>query len=256
MTKSIMFLFAMLLAHPGRAAGADTDPRQQRLAGNAEWLPQTYRAHHGEARGGAIALLDKLASALNVDVQVEGDKPWARQLSDVETGRHDIVAGLYRTRQREAKFVFSEPYATEETRIFVPSGSKLTVNSLADLVGKVGVMPPSASFGAEFDQFARTHLRIREIRDIKTSLKLLSENKVDFMVFAKDDGLQKIRQLGLEGKIVALPLAVATNDVCFAFSRRTGAQELLPRINQLIRKMRGSGELNKLITAHNGVPAR
>ncbi|WP_181373319.1 transporter substrate-binding domain-containing protein [Massilia glaciei] len=256
MTKSIMFLFAFMLAQAGQAAGGDTAPRQIRVAGDADWLPSIYRAHNGEARGGAIALLDKLAAALKVDVLVERDKPWARQLHEVETGRHDLVAGLYRTSQREAKFVFSEPYATEETRIFVPSGSKLTVNSLADLVGKVGVMPPSASFGAEFDQFARNHLRIREIRDIKIRLQLLSENKVDFMVFAKDDGLQKIKQLGFEGKIVVLPLAVATNDVCFAFSRRTVAQELLPRINELIRKMRGTGELDKLITAHNGAQPR
>ncbi len=156
---------------------------------------------------------------------------------------------MYRTAEREAAFEFSEPYATDEARVFVSVGHEFAFNNANDLIGKVGVMPPGGR--KEVVNLVRSpsvqaELRIREVSDLATRLHLVDDNKVDFMILAHAHGLAVIKKFGLEGKIVALPVALARYDVCFAFSRRSAARELLPQVNEIIRKLRHAGTLDKL----------
>ncbi len=77
--------------------------------------------------------------------------PWKRVLHNGENGE-GIIFGIYKTKEREQIFIFSEPVYSDYVYLVTRCDDAFSFKSIADLKGKTIGMSPGASAGEEFDR--------------------------------------------------------------------------------------------------------
>ncbi len=225
-----------------------------KLNGSGVWFPVSMRKDAtGSLNGVFPDLARDILSTLDVPVEEGPDLPWKRVLTLLENGQIDVLAGAYKTGERLEKFGYSHPVMQEEVGVFVRNSLPGRPGSLDDLKGLRGIAPFGASFGEEFDTFAADNLAIdrQPYDDFRTYMHLLMENKADYLVMARRDGLMLIREAGAEDLVEALPWSATVNTLHFLFSRATPCIDLLHSFNEELQRRINDGELDSLIKTYD-----
>ncbi|GAB6058968.1 transporter substrate-binding domain-containing protein [Desulfonatronum parangueonense] len=87
----------------------------------------------GRPTGFNIELIQAVADILGLPIELRLG-PWQAVKHDLETGRADILAGMYYSDDRARTFGFSVPHTMVSSGLFVRDGS--TIKSLDDLRGR------------------------------------------------------------------------------------------------------------------------
>lgn len=141
-----------LVQLPASIAASTPSPRSARLALSAAekaWVqanpvirasnladyPPYDFATGGSASGFGVELLNLLAERAGLQVRYTTGPPWSHLLERLKGGQLDLVQSAYRTEEREAYALFSEPYARERT-LFVIRRGEADVDRVAQLRGK------------------------------------------------------------------------------------------------------------------------
>ncbi len=214
------------------------------------WFPFVYRNGNGALTGTVVEGARLALSQMNLQLSAQPDRPWKRILYDLEQGTLDTVLGAYWNSDRASKYHYSEPLDTDEVRVFVPAGSEFPLSSYEDLIGRNGFKLLGGSYGDEFDTFAAKHLNTTDIRKSDDIIKMMVAGRGDYGIVGYVEGLQHIRKIGAEGKVVALSWPVLSTGVRMLINRNSACAHRVDELNTLIRQMKKNGDLKKLSDQH------
>ena len=218
-------------------------------AGTMEWEPISFRRESQDGFYGlAYDVVNEVARNLNLKLDVK-EMPFKRLLLLLEAGQLDMGLALYKTREREKKYLYSKPYFRNEARVFVKKGREFKFERLEDLVGWNGVAPAGGSFGQRFDSFAKLRLNIYRVHKEPfkdTYHRLILQERKDFFLADYWDGLSSIRKSGLENQIVALDHPVDINEVHFAMGKHSRCIHLLEKIDLVLDHLVQNGAIRQM----------
>ncbi len=220
-----------------------------RVAGAVGWLPVTYiNKQTQEPEGIAYDFARFIGKRLKVPVDIQATLPWKRMLVYLEKGIIDMSAAMYKTKEREKLYQYTDPYFVNTAHIFVRKGKEFLFTRFEDLIGLTGGIPPGGSFGDKFDTFAKTHqLKFEGVDNKDQRYRKLLNNRIDYFIQDYLDGMMFLQRDGQHDKIVALPHPVSTTNVYFSLSRKSPCVQLIPKINEIIKQAKVNGELQAII---------
>lgn len=220
------------------------------LNGSSVWHPVSLRTENeATLRGIFPDIAREIFGELEIPTENGPDVPWKRVFVLLENGDTDVLTGAYRTRERFEKFGASLPVMTEEVAVFVRPNLASEPQSLEDLIGLTGLAPFGANFGEELDEFAARHLTIERqpFEVFATNMRLLNEEKVDYLIIARQEGERLAKYLGVEDSVRAMPWPAATNTLHFFFSRSSPCIDFLDAFNNVLKTQISSGALDKIV---------
>ena len=211
------------------------------------WYPFTMQDKStGAIYGASVDLMAVIGAKLNTKATFY-DVPWNRGFLLLEHGDLDICAGAYANDERRGKYLFSPAIFKNETRIFVKTRKRFSFDQLSDLKGKRLGKPLGASFGEEFDAYARENIHMDEPSEGNAALiTMLLADRFDGFLMDRLDAAQILKSLKLESEIVPLERPVNSLEVYLLVSKKSPWAEKMPEINQEIQLLIDSGELARI----------
>ncbi|WP_428673177.1 substrate-binding periplasmic protein [Roseibium sp.] len=223
-----------------------------KLNGSSVWYPISLREAGSEILRGVFPdVAREIFKRLNVPVDVGDRQPWSRLQVLLENGKLDVLAGAYLTPERERLYDISSPVMKEQAVVFVRKDMPAKPQSLEDLVGLRGLAPFGASFGKKFDEYAEEKLTIQRqsFDDFAMNMRLLSEDKADYLIETVREGRRMIEELEADDVIEVLPWPASDNTLHFMFSKSSPCVSLFNDFNQELNKLIQSGELEAMVAA-------
>jgi len=218
--------------------------------GDSNWYPFAYRTADNKLIGTVPDAAHLALSRIGLKMDVQQDRPWKRILYDLEFGNIDIVLGAYWNADRAKKYHFSELLGTDEIRVFVKKGNEFALKSFKDLIGKQGLILLGGSHGDEFDRFATKYLNFNEIPKNYQIIKMLSWGRADFGILGYIEGLQHIRDLGIEDQVVALPWPILSNGIYLMMNRSAPCAHRIKDLNASIQELQKNGDLDQIFSEY------
>ena len=208
--------------------------------------PSIWLQEKGDRLTGPIVeLLENIFDEFNVKITTVS-LPWARAISQIKSGKLDMIPVIFYTEERSHFMEFSEPYADVPTSVFVPYGKTFLLSTLEDLLDKRGLTMQGDSISAEFDSY-KSKLNILEIGGYDQMIKMLIGNRADYALAAKYGFIIEAKKMGLETQMEFLPNPVKSRTLHFAFSKRSPYLKYLPEVNKRLNELRNTGRLEQLV---------
>ncbi len=212
------------------------------MSTSAPFEPFEY-LENNEVVGIDVDLAQKIADKLSVKLNVKNVSIDSLTFELKNNSCDFVCAGISSTPERSKNLDFSDPYFSASQMIITLKNSP--ISSVKDLSGKkVGVQIGTTSdiYCTENKNIAETvrfNKHIDAIQDLLTG-------KVD-AVIADDFTADKLVSSS-QNKIYKLDQVVSTEEYRVAVAK--GNRELLSVINETISDLKGSGELDRIITSH------
>ncbi len=222
------------------------------VSGSYDWAPYLlYDKDTKKISGVSYEIINIIGERLNIPVEFKVDIPWKRILLQVEKGKIEMCASIYWNEERDKLYNYSIPILQDEIRAFVLKGKEFEFNSFKDLEGKKGGIPFGASFGPEFDNYAKKHLKIDSgSKDKNAHFTKLFKGRNDYFVSALFDVSIALKKAGFQDKIVALPKAIIVNKVYFIMPKKSPCSGLLPEINSIIKDLKEDGTIERILNKY------
>lgn len=219
-----------------------------KVAGTSDWLPLAYVNDTTTRPEGIAYDLARIAGTkLNIPVAINANIPWDQMLVNLEQGSIDMVAALYWNKERAINYQYSTAFFQNEARVFVAKGREFAFDKFDNLIGRTGGIPPG-TVGEKFETFAvENKLNLKKYTRQIQMVEEILQGKIDYFIADHLDGTLVIKNAGLQGSIIALPLPVSKSSVHFALSRQSPCQAFLPQINASIEAAKRDGTLQALI---------
>lgn len=162
----------------------------------------------------------------------------------LDSGRIDTIANqITITPEREAKFVFSQPYVFDGAQIVVKAGNESTITSVADLSGKI----VAVNLGSNFEELLQALPNATDI-DIRTYDSNIAQEtalgRVDAFVMDRVSSVQLIQESPLPLALAGTPFSEIRNALPFADTDRGLA--LRDRIDAAITVLRDNSKLAEI----------
>jgi len=103
------------------------------------WMPMVFIDEETQKLTGiAYDFFKIIENKLDIALEITTSIPWKRMLYYLEKGEHiDMTAAIYWTEERNKKFVYTDPYFVNESRVFVLKGHEFKFEKFEDLLGIV-----------------------------------------------------------------------------------------------------------------------
>ncbi len=191
-----------------------------KVAGSNLWLPMSFVAPDaGDPVGIAYDLIKHVGKKLGIPVEIDTELPWKRLQLYVYLGKYDLITSIYWNEERAKKYLYTESFFVNHTRVWVVKGREFPFTEFKDLIGRVGGIPFGGSIGQEFDAFAKAHgLKLEGVKNKDQRFKKLLSGRNDYVLNDYLDVKTYLKQKGLQDKFVALDKVVVENKVYFAMS--------------------------------------
>ncbi|WP_026377487.1 substrate-binding periplasmic protein [Aestuariibacter salexigens] len=214
----------------------------------------------GEIQGGsAVAFIHKVFN------QIEGYHaefelmPWQRALKELEEGRADAVSLVGKADNTSPYLTFSDPVIETHAVFFYnkerfPSG--FNWRSLKDLVNlRIGVINGYLAEQALSNAVdAGIPLELIRINGHESQMfGMLERQRIDLFAFSLESGYFLLKQLGLSSLIGHSDQALQSDYFYVGVGNASPALEMLDDINNIIKKMRSTGELASIFEMPAGL---
>jgi len=203
--------------------------------------------------GIAVQVIQKIFERIE-DVEVNFlIRPWKRALLEVEEGKFDGIPALQKTPEREKFLEYSDPLFENRTEFFYarsrhPNG--IHWNTLNDLTAyKIGVVDGHSVSTKLKKIVAEKGIKLKIIKvtsDIQ-NFKMLLSGRIDLHPNNGAVGYSIIKENGWQNKIIAAEKALYSSKLHLAFSKKSEAKKLIPRINNIISELKAEGEIDKFV---------
>ena len=225
----------------GAAAGEDRCT-QLVVTGHPSYAPVSWSAGDTLA-GGAIALVEKLAAAVGVPVSVLNAGSWDGAQKAVETGRADLIVGIYKTPARQRYLDYVTPRMSDDaSSVIVRRNAGFPYQGWQSLAGKQGLMSAGESYGVEFDAFRQQHLTIGEVDGFAAVLEGLSEGRGDYGLM----GYYPALTLALGAEVTILEKSFASEPMYIAFGKSSPCRTLAAAFGKELESLRSDGTVERL----------
>ena len=209
------------------------------LVTEAGFAPYEYYSN-GEIVGVDIEIAQKIAKNLGKKLVIK-DVAFDSIINEVKTKKSDIgAAGISYTEERAREMAFTDNYSVSKQVIIVNKNSYIT--SKENLVGKVAVQ-----LGTTADTYLTKSTGITLVREKKflAAIQDLKDGKVNAVVM---DELPAKKLITSDMKILSEPLVTDSYGMVVAKENT----ELLESCNKVIKQMKESGEIDKILLKHMG----
>ncbi|ABC33554.1 ABC-type amino acid transport/signal transduction systems, periplasmic component/domain [Hahella chejuensis KCTC 2396] len=178
------------------------------LASQEDFKPYEWR-DGDQVKGLDVDIVREMGRRLGWKIEIKL-YPWKRVLHEIAAGSVDGGFSAFRTREREEYAIFLDPPVHLSTYcVFVNPERPIVFYSLEDLDGKVLGKNLGFSINSEFDH-AQKRGRFEVVeKSMSHNLRLLAAQRIDAVIGNELEVDYMARELGLEGKIVALPTKVS-----------------------------------------------
>jgi len=208
------------------------------MATNAEFPPYEYYNENNEIVGIDVEIAQAIAKKLGKKLEIE-DMPFDSILAAVQSGKADIgVAGMTVTPDRLESVDFSDTYV-KASQVIIVRKDNTEIKTPDDLVGKtIGVQ-----LGTTGDIFAE------EIDDVKLerynkgfeAVQALQQGKIDAVII-DDQPAAVFASQNDDIMVIDEPFT----DEEYAIAVIKGNTALLNKINEAIKELKESGELQRI----------
>jgi polar amino acid transport system substrate-binding protein len=155
-------------------------------------------------------------------------KPFARALEEAKTGKADIIAALYKTKEREQLFIYSKPFISSDVKLFTihhPNHLYTSPESLSGFtLGKIR----KSSTNLDLEAFPK--LNLIYINSYQQGIALLRHKRIDFLIANKLVLDQLLTHESSQDKIIELEPPLSNEQTYIAISRNSPKKELLLNI--------------------------
>ncbi len=181
-------------------------------------------------------------------------KPWQRMMAQVESGKVDVLIGLWHNNDRNEAFQFSNPYYENKIHFVASNKSHFQFKSITDLHSlKIGVRQ-GASFGKRFDNDPLLN-KISVAKTINI-LRMISVERLDIGVDDRliiEHLLAQNQQLSAQLKIIEPAFKVRPLHMAVTRSR-ADCGEIIAKFNQALSEMTKDGRLQAIYQKYSLTP--
>lgn len=217
------------------------------MSTNAEFEPFEYKDKN-EIVGIDIDISNKIAAKVGKKLQVS-DVAYDSLPTELQSNKCDFVAaGMTITDSKKKQIDFSDPYFDATQSIIVKKGS--SIKSRADLNGKaVGVQLGTTGDDFCTNKDGKSDIKVGSVVRMNKGADAISDlmnGKLDAVVI-DDFPAQKFVSKNPD-KIEKLPEALTVEH--YAIAVKKGNTELLNSINSVLKDLKSSGELDKIVAKY------
>lgn len=243
-------LVGLLNAGLAQAAGATCE--RVVVTGNPEYPPILWVDPEDDAHlvGAAVELLDMAFEGTGIQAEVLNVGPWSRAQEEVRSGRVDMLAGAFLTRERLGFMDYVYPSFVEVPSVlFVKRGEVFPYSGWDDLRDKTGSTLLNNSYGMAFDTFSREHLRIEKVSSIEQSFQTLVRGRVDYVIYERYQGLASAKQLGIEDQLEIVDGSLINEQLYYTLSHNSvcNSPPLRAILAQNMQDLISKGEPRRLL---------
>ncbi|HUW71284.1 MAG TPA: transporter substrate-binding domain-containing protein [bacterium] len=215
------------------------------------WAP--FRINNSTAPSGFsgidIDIINILERELGIKIEIQRH-PWARALEMLRNGQADFCTGAAYTAER-AQFMEYVPtsYFVVQPVFYAQTERAGSVNSYDDLKGKV--------IGQSIDSFyfepynSDKSLEKLDLPTEKQVLLMLSLGRIELGIGTEPNISYDVSVLGYRSKLVRVNwIPPAHTDLFFAFSRKSSAVSLVPRVDAALKRLLADGTIDDIASKY------
>lgn len=209
------------------------------------YRPFSFHDAGGELTGYDVEVMQAVGEKMGVDVKFQ-ETQWDSIFAGLDAGRFDAIANQVAiTPEREAKYLFSEPY-TVSTGVIVTKSDNTDITSFASLQGKT----TAQSLTSNFYQSAKdAGANVEAVEGWAQAITLLKQGRVDATVNDKLTYLDAQKTNPDDGIKIA---AESEEKTTSAVALKQGSENLQEAINGALEELRADGELTKISEKYFG----
>lgn len=221
------------------AASAQADTLRVGMSGG--YFPFTF-VEQDELKGFEVDVMNAVGEITGDDIEFV-TASFSGLAGMLESGRIDTIANqITITPEREAKYVFTEPYVYDGAQVVVRAGND-SIQGVEDLSGK----SVAVNLGSNYEQLLREQPNADEI-DIRTYESNIEQDvalgRVEAFVMDRVSATQVIKEKGLPLELAGQPFSTIENALPFR-DDETG-REQHDRAVAALAELRESGELREI----------
>lgn len=234
----------------GHSARADTCKKLV-ATGNPEYAPYLWRdtQEPGKLIGANADLMQLLAQALGIPIEVRYVGTWARVQEEAKIGRIDLIAGAFFTQARlDYMDYFHPPFQGTRSVVWSAAAKPVPFKAWDDLRGLHGLTVINNSFGEAFDQYAKANLKITTVPTLEQAIQMLALARADYMIYEEAPGLAYMAKLNISGlKIAATEVSSEALFLTFSHKSPCNTPEMRALITKAVLKLNKEKAMEKLI---------
>ncbi len=218
------------------------------ISGLPNYAPVMWE-QEGTLVGIATDLARLIFDELNISYRFEA-LPFKRAIQEVETGKVDVLAGIYKNKAREGFIAYSNPFMEDDGVLFVDNQKVFQCRKWEDLIGKKGITNKGYSWGEAFDKFIiDSSLDMICVETPEQAFKLLLNKDRDrnYYLYGLMSGFLVAKKMGIDHRLNALPNFIAKENFYFGFSKKSKYVELLPKVNTIMQRLVDTQVVSKLV---------
>jgi len=217
-----------------------------KVRGDLDYPPFEYLNEQGLPEGFNIDVFKAAADVMELEYEIELGA-WHQVRTDIESGKVDILLGMYRSGERDKLVDFSIPHFISTYVVFVRKGSDIF--SVDDIYGK--------KIGAQKDDIGYDYLIENAVSaDIKSEVTIkevlddLAAGKTDCAFLSRLQGLMLIKNHKIKG---IEPVGNPVLQRKYGFAVTEGQGSLLSVLNEGLSIIKTSGEYDEIYERWFGV---
>jgi polar amino acid transport system substrate-binding protein len=179
--------------------------------------------------------------------------PWKRALVEVERGRRDGIMALFKSPERARVMDFTAPIFTGRTMLWYAQSkypAPINWETMDDLKAyNIVVLRGSAMADPLHEAVDRgVPLSIIEVNSHHQQFEVVLKGRADIAPLTEVVGYHLLDNQGLKGAMVPMKKPLSSGDVYYmAFSKKSPARKLIPRINTIIDDMQKEGLITRFL---------
>jgi putative amino-acid transport system substrate-binding protein len=242
LTRKLTITLATLsLSIASGVFAATTQADTLRVGMSGGYFPFTF-VEQDELKGFEVDVMNAVGEITGDDIEFV-TASFSGLAGMLESGRIDTIANqITITPEREAKYVFTEPYVYDGAQVVVKAGND-TIEGVEDLSGK----SVAVNLGSNYEQLLREQPNADEI-DIRTYESNIEQDvalgRVEAFVMDRVSATQVIKEKGLPLELAGQPFSTIQNALPFRDDEAGRAQR--DRVDDALAELRESGELRKI----------
>ncbi|MDT3330094.1 amino acid ABC transporter substrate-binding protein [Microbacterium sp. KSW-18] len=214
------------------------------VATEGTYRPFTYHDEDGKLVGYDVEIIEAVAKKLDLNIEFK-ETQWDGIFAGLDAGRVDVIANQVSINpEREAKYLFSEPY-TVSPSVVVVKDSDDSISSFADLEGKKTAQSLTSNF---YKLAEEAGADVTPIEGWAQAVELLRQGRVEATVNDKLTFLDYEKTDGPTG----LKIAAETDPAKSAVVTTKGKKALIEKIDGALDDLREDGTLAKISEKYFG----
>ena len=191
---------------------------------NKDYIPEGF----------SIDIVRAAARTMGINIEFSLE-PWAETKAAFDSGKIDMLSGMYYSDERAEKYLFSSPYMVMHQAVFSRNNSP-EYNDIDSLKGKE-IIVQKGDIMHEYLLSKKITDKIVTVESPDQALSLLSSGKHDFVLTSRITGLYWLEELGI--KNISSGSNITSVDYCFAVPENN--PDLLNKLNEALIIIKKTG---------------